>query len=632
MHIRVNDLGCKIGDNNRLYSIGSTSILLEWMEGDIVLYRMMLDCGLKSTTDKKNVDNEKYRTLDITNVSRIRDIMEDKVPGYNSGIQTLAISHCHEDHVGGYPWFYTYCKNKGIPEPRPKLYQTIMTWRQFLPFQDDLYEIFEEPAQESEFNWDKSIVNEIAAYAHPVDYWTWIHVSPKPQDFEIRLRFIPAGHIVGSSMIEVDTQKDGISLGKILFTGDVCFRDGGFLVDPINQQMVTDTYEAVIMEGTYLRNRLDPSEENKITGRPTKKLQRPELREILKGKIIDTLGKGGNLVLLVYGIDRTANILVALREIIDENKLGIDLRNKVFLDTKIGGKIVDAYKKNFESFVRFTGSHEDYAYFRKELVNRYNNGLGPSMLQQATDQSVIYEYVSGITHRSQVVEKFQNGGCIVVATSATLEGGTALIAGSYMHPNGWGSDPKNLFLIVGGAIPGISASRAIRDCRNQGFAEIWYSNYIIEEGGKYKLFKERLMFSSRLDTLDEFSAHANPEELRDFKRRVSARKYIVTHIGGNFSPEVTQSYVNDIFMAEMSRSYLKGFKLPLRGDVAILDGNHKIDIELKQDEKTLKMDQLTYGMLLTKVVKEKGYYGSTTVCDVIKRLITEDDQKISKTG
>lgn len=629
MNIRINDVGCKIGENNRLYSIGATSILLEWMEGDTILYRMLLDMGLKSTINEKNVDNDKYRILDITNVSRIRDIMEDKVPGYNCGIQALAVTHCHEDHVGGYPWFYTYCKNKGIPEPRPKLYQTIMTWRQFLPFQDDLYEIFEEPAQESEYHWEKGIINEISAYVVPTDYWTWNIVSPKPQDFEIRLRFIPAGHIVGSAMIEIDTLKDGISLGKILFTGDVCFRDGGFLVDPINQQIITDTYKAVIMEGTYLRNRFAPDEEKRLKGIPTQKENRAVIRENLKKRIIDTLGKGGNLILLIYGIDRTANVLVAIREIIDEGKLGLDLNGKVFLDTKIGGKIVDTYKKNFESFVRNT-SPEDYRYFRKELVNRHNDGLGPSMLQRSSDQAVIYEYVSGMTHRSQVIEKFQNGGCIVVATSATLEGGTALIAGSYMHPNGWGSDPKNLFLIVGGAIPGISASRAIRDYRKQGFAEIWYSNYIIEEGGKYKWFKEKLMFSSRLDTLDEFSAHANPEELRDFKRRVSAEKYIVTHIGGNFSPETTQSYVNDIFMAEMARCYLKGYKIPLRGEVAILDGEHKIIVELKPDEKTLKMDPITYGLLLVKVTKEKGYYGSTTACDVIKRLITEDDQKISK--
>jgi predicted metal-dependent RNase len=625
MYLRINDLGCKIGGNNRLYSIGATSVLIEWMEGDIVLYRMMLDCGLKN-----NIDDDFNRVLDTTNIARIRDIMEDKVPGYNSGIQALAVSHCHEDHVGGYPWFYTYCKNKGIPEPRPKLYQTIMTWRQFLPFQGDLYEIFEEPAKNSEYHWDKGIINEISAYANPVDYWTSIPVSPKPQDFEIRLRFIPAGHIVGSAMIEVDTLKSGESLGKILFTGDVCFRDGGFLVDPINQQIITDKYEAVIMEGTYLRNRFAPDEEKRLLGIPTQKENRTVIRENLRKRILDTLGAGGNLVLLVYGIDRTANVLVAIREIIDEGKLGLDLTGKVFLDTKIGGKLVDAYKKNFESFVR-SNSHENFGYFRKELVNRSNDGLGPGMLQLAKDQSVIYEYVSGTDHRNSVVEEHRNSSCIVVATSATLEGGTALISGSYMHPDGWGSDPKNLFLIVGGAIPGISASRAIRDFRKQGFADICYNNHVVEEeGGKWTWYNEVLRFSSRLDTLDEFSAHANPEELRDLKRRVSAKKYIVTHIGGNYSPEVTQSYVNDIFMAEMARSYLKGFKVPLRGDVAILDGKHKIIVELKPDEKTLKMDAITYGLLLVKVTKEKGYYGSTTACDVIKRLITEDDQKISK--
>lgn len=620
MQIRINDLGCKVGDNNRLYSIGCTSILIEWMEQGKPLYRMLLDCGLKNTIDNFE------RKLDITNLSRIKNTMENKVPGFESGIQALALSHCHEDHVGGYPWFYQHCKDKGFPRNAiPKLYTTSMTWKQFVPFQHELYDIFEEPARNSEFYWDKGIINEIGSYIFTRDYYSDINVDPKPLDFEIKLRFIPAGHIVGSAMTEIDTIKQGESLGKILYTGDVCFRDGGFLVDPINQQIITDSYKAVIMEGTYIRNRPEPTEEAKKEGKPYKKLRRPQLMQILKEKIVNTMKIGGNVVLLTYGIDRTANVMVALREIIDEG-IGIDLKSKIFLDTKIGSIITGQYKVEFESFIKFENPTDAYSYFRKELISRYNNGMGPSMLQTQKDKRDIYEYISGGDTRKDVIGKYRNGSCIVIATSATLEGGTALINGSYMHPDGWGSDNRHLFLIVGGAIPGIMASRALRQYNDEGKAEIMYRNYT-DEAGERKWYNEKLIFSSKLEDLGEFSAHANHDELVAFKQRVNSEKFIITHIGGSNSPQSTQIYVNDIFMSGVGKYYKQGINLPIRGDIAILDGNNAVLINLNPDRKTLTLDNDTYNMLRIKCIKDKGDYGNVIACDVIRRLITEDDKR-----
>lgn len=627
MYVRINDLGAKVGEDGKLHSIGQTSILLEWMEENVVLYRMMLDCGLKSKIDAGyNVK------LNTTNLERIRNVMDDKVPGYESGIQALAASHCHEDHVGGYPWFYEYCKKKGIPvNGIPNLYMTSSTWKQFVPFQEDLYDLFVEPAKGSGFEWNKGIINEIAIYRIDKKYYTEQDVSPKPLDFDIRLRFLPAGHIVGSSMIEIDTIKQGISLGKILFTGDTCFREGGFLVDPINVQVIKDAYKAVIMEGTYIWNRPDEY----------KKLRCPELREILKGKIVDTITKGGNVVLLVYGVDRTANILVAVREIIDENKTGLDFKGKVFLDTKIGGNITRGYKYDFESFIRFDFSNEEQSYFKKTLVNRYNNGLGPSMLQLA-DKTDMFTYIQNSEHRAEIVEKHRDGGCIVAATSATLQGGTAVIRGSYMHPEGWGSDKKNLFIIVGGAIPGVMAKRALNQYREtekqspgNGWCDIAYSYYEkIDEG--YKWYTEKLRFSSRLDDLSEFSAHANVDELLSFKQNVNSEKFIVTHIGGHMgnatSPDRAQTYINDTFMSGLSRLRKKGANLPLRGDIVILDGRNKAIVELEPDRKTLVMNTETYNALRIKCIKDKGDFGHTIACNVIMRLITEDDQRLAEFG
>ncbi len=592
MRVRVSDLGAKV-ENNRLYSIGSTSILLEWIEENEVLYRMLLDMGLK------NNNNSTYK-IDTTNLQRIKNIMEDKVPGYPSGIQAIVLSHCHEDHCGGYPWFYTYCKSTKIPDNgTPRLYMTGMTQKQFTPFQNELYDLFVEPSKGSGFEWGKSIINEISRnYSIKRDYNSPTIIIPNPIDFNISLRFIPSGHIVGSAMIELDTIKHNQSIGKILYTGDTCFRDGGFLVDPINQQIITNHYKAVIMEGTYLRN----------TCEEYKKLRRPQLREILKEKIIDTIiNKGGNLVLLVYGIDRTANIMVALREILDENKLGVSLRNKIFLDTSIGEKITSGYISEFESFVKFELPNEDYSYFRKQLINRYDNGNGASMLQ-LPDRSTMYESISGTEQRQELVYKYENGGCIVIATSATLEGGTALMEGSYMHPDGWGSDKKNLFLIVGGAIPSTMAKRAITQYQQTHgeYCDIWYQPFEKTEEGCQFLPKVPSQFTSRLEQMNQFSAHANHDELKSFIERVNSNKFLITHIGGNFSPETTQDYVTRFHPGSV-----------------ILTGDNKVNIELEESKNTITLDIETYNMLRIKSIKDKGYYSNTIACDVIRRMISE---------
>ena len=207
MRIRINDLGARIGADGKLHSIGCTSILLEWMEGSAVLYRMLLDCGMKSKYENGET------VLDTTNLERIKNVFEDKVQGFESGVQAMALSHCHEDHMGGYPWFYSHCKNKdyidregnkkkGIPvNGVPLLYMTSSTWNQFLVFQDDLYDIFAKNAIGSGYEWDKGIINEIGIYKRDKLYHSEQDVYPKPLDFDIKIRFLPAGHIVFSAMI-----------------------------------------------------------------------------------------------------------------------------------------------------------------------------------------------------------------------------------------------------------------------------------------------------------------------------------------------------------------------------------------------------------------------------------------------
>jgi len=604
MEILISDLGSKV-ENNKLHSIGQTSILLEWKEekSKNVLYRMLLDMGLKT-----KIDN----TLDLTNISKIQDTMNDKVPGYQSGIQAMICSHCHEDHIGGYPLFYQWCKDKGFPSNGiPELYMTGLTWELFKPFQTDLYDILVKPSENSGYTWDKGILNVIDTYRKVKSYNSEISITPNPQTFDIKIKFIPSGHIVGSAMTEIDTIKDGKSLGKVLYTGDMCVRNGGFLVDGIGSlvsknRIKYDSYKTVIMEGTYFWNL--PSEETaKTETTPIKKESSEKLLDILRKKIIDTLSDGGNLILLVYGMDRSANILSAIRILIDENKLGIDIRNKVFFDTKLGSDITYEYTKEFDKFTRFDFPIDQYSYFSDSIVNRYRNN-GVSMLQ-LDDKSTFYQKIGSIDARKSIVDEFKDGSCIVVATSATLMGGTALMDGGYMHPDGWGSDKKHLFLIVGSAIPGVKAKISINKHKKYGQCDLTYWNIKPEGGFEYS----DSTFSGRLEELREFSAHANYEELRNFRERITSDSFLITHVG---SKNRGIEKIRDYAITDFNKAI-------------ILTNDSKCHVKLEDTPIRMSIDDITYDMLYHKTLNNKGYYNDINACNVIRRLISEDNKRLS---
>lgn len=617
MDILIRDLGMKIGDNNRISSIGRTSILLEWLEEGTVLYRILLDMGLKSDYIKD--DKNRKRKLDLTNISRIENIMQDNVQGFDNGIQCMILSHCHQDHAGGYPWFFQMCKNKKIRIP--SLYMTRMTRSQFIPFQSELYDLFEEPAKGTDYHWDKTIINEIVSKDTTIskDYNTIVNIEPRPPDFDIGLRFINAGHIVGSAMTELNTIKYGDSIGKILYTGDICFRDGGFLVNHAVMNDIKEHYKAIVFEGTYMQHGFF---EYKKDFEKYAKLKRQELKIILKRIVEDILGNGGNLILLVYTIDRAANILSALRELIDADEgvgIDIDLKNRIFLDTTSGRRITNEYLDAFEKFTRWSGEEEDKeGYFKKQLMNRCRQGF-VSFLQSA-DKRYIYEPIRGPEDRFEIIEKYrENGGCIIVATSATLEGGTALLENSYMHANGWSGGLKDLFLIVGKAIPGTTAYFAMKSIEENGCAWLPF----LEHGDDGKSHTRWGQFCGRLEELDQFSAHENYSGLVSLVNGTDAEKYLLTHIGGGYGIDKMRRHLSDTFMSGVKPFYRQGANLDKRKDIDILSGTDKIHVRLDPCKDNIVLNVNAANNLRGLCLKLKGSYNQVVKNDVINFLISE---------
>ncbi|MEG6616451.1 MBL fold metallo-hydrolase [Peptococcaceae bacterium 1198_IL3148] len=127
-------------------------------------------------------------------------------------------------------------------------------------------------------------------YFERVKYGDIIPITP-----EVTVRFIDAGHIFGSSMIEIWV-KEGQEETKLLFSGDIGNYDQPF----INNPSLVFNADYVFMESTY-GNRRHKNSHNKA--------------EMLAQAIRDTYKKGGNLVIPAFAVGRTQDIVYEIAEL-----------------------------------------------------------------------------------------------------------------------------------------------------------------------------------------------------------------------------------------------------------------------------------------------------------------------------
>src|SRR5260370_23002169 len=116
---------------------------------------------------------------------------------------------------------------------------------------------------------------------------------------EFSFRFVHAGHILGSAMVEIFLNENGTSR-KSLFTGDV----GRVPMNlPVPGKVVhagpdpNEDPDFLVMESTY-GNREHPHED-----------VRPKLAELIN----DTVHRGGSIVVPAFAVERTQKVLFVLK-------------------------------------------------------------------------------------------------------------------------------------------------------------------------------------------------------------------------------------------------------------------------------------------------------------------------------
>ena len=156
-------------------------------------------------------------------------------------------------------------------------------------------------------------------------------------DENIKARFNDAGHMLGSSIIEVWITENG-ETKKIVFTGDLGNNDIPLLSPPT---MISEA-DYLVMESTY-GNRLHMRNDDKA--------------EIFLNVVYETLEKGGTVVIPSFAVGRTQEILYELNRI-KEVKHDEEFYKKykklmsipVYVDSPLAISATEVFKENMNLF------------------------------------------------------------------------------------------------------------------------------------------------------------------------------------------------------------------------------------------------------------------------------------------
>lgn len=154
-------------------------------------------------------------------------------------------------------------------------------------------------------------------------YDAWFEPSPG-----VRARLWNAGHILGSSSIEVEvTTEEGPV--RMLFSGDLGPQEKAFQAAP---SAPTDL-DYLFMESTY-------------GDRPREDLTLKERRDVLKQELLDGLNAGGNVLIPAFAVERTQELLY---------DIGLLLKDKdlppvtVYLDSPLAIRATEVFEMHADS-------------------------------------------------------------------------------------------------------------------------------------------------------------------------------------------------------------------------------------------------------------------------------------------
>ena len=402
--------------------------------------KFLVDCGMFQGSTKDELKNAEPFLFDVNE------------------IDFMLLTHAHIDHSGRIPKLY----NEGYRKPIYATKATCDLCTIMLPDSGHIQEMEIERKNRKRKREGKEALPPLYTAEEalkamevfkPVKYDEIIEIDPN-----IHVRFNDAGHMLGSSIIEVWINENGEEI-KTVFTGDLGNNDIPLLSSPT---MIERT-DYLVMESTY-GGRLHNRNEEKA--------------QMFLKIVSETLENGGTVVIPSFAVGRTQEILYELnnlKENQDDEKFKKEYEKlmsaPVYVDSPLAISATEVFKENMDLFDEET----------QELIKRGDNPLefpGLKFTRTADESKELNE---------------KNEPSIIISASGMCEVGRIK---HHLKHNLW--NPNSTILFVGYQAPGTLGRK------------------IVDGAKTVKIFGEEIAVNARIEYIEGYSGHADQEWLMNF--------------------------------------------------------------------------------------------------------------------
>lgn len=441
-------------------------------------FKILIDCGLEQGTKGAEDFNRK------------------PFPYNPSEIDVLLVTHAHTDHIGRIPKLVRD-GFKGV------IYSTPETKKITELMYEDAIKLLTREAAQKKIDplYREEDVHKTFGLWKTIDYHKPFNLHP---GYSIYLK--DAGHVLGSTMFELTvtdeagqypTDKDGkVMSRKIVFTGDLGNSPSPLLRDT---EAVTDA-DYLLMESVYGDRNHEDRDERLLK---------------LSDAMIDNHKRGGVLLMPIFALEKTQEILYELNELVEQKKIPV---TPIYLDAPLAQKLTGVYQqmtKNFNDAAQANLKHDDIFKF-------------PGL------------HISETAQDSMAIAHMPNPK-IIMAGSGMSSGGRI-----QHHEAHYLNNPNNTILFTGYQAAG-TLGRLIRD----GASEVM-------------IHGEKVQVKARVEAIDGYSSHKDMDHLVEFVSNTeSTVKKVFVVMGESKS---------SLFLVQRLRDYLgvNAFH-PNEGDEMVLD-------------------------------------------------------------
>ncbi|NLZ46456.1 MAG: MBL fold metallo-hydrolase [Clostridiales bacterium] len=425
--------------------------------------------------------NDKKILVDFGMEQGIDDYENAKIPCNPSEIDMVLLTHAHIDHSGLLPFLYAGGFQGEIHATQASCSLCSIMLR------DSAH------IQEFEAEW-RNRKGKRSGKSEYVPLYTMKDAEGAisklvPHNYDERIaicegvevRFIDAGHLLGSSSIEL-WAKEGEFSKKLVFSGDI----GNYNQPLIRDPSYIDEADIVVMESTYGDRRHDTP---------------PDFVSSLAEILEKTFKRGGNLVIPSFAVGRTQELLYFMRIIKDKKLVKYPPNFQVYVDSPLAIEATNMFIKNKESC------------YDEEAMEFVNSGINPLSFDGLN--------IAATSDESKAIN-FDSNPKVIISASGMCEAGRIK---HHLKHNLWNA--KNTVLFVGYQAANTLGRR------------------LLDGAKAVKLFGEEVVVKAEIKNLYGMSGHADLDGLINWIKNIKNPKQVFVVHGESSTADTFTKMLNE---------------------------------------------------------------------------------------